>query len=119
MQTWADPFLGWTTVAGAPFLVKRWSDHKASIEVQDLAGPVLGDYLELCGTVLAKAHARSGDPAQIAGYLGQGDELPEALSSFALNYADQTTQDWESLKSSIWGRLGETMDGTNTTGSSG
>ncbi len=106
MQTWADPFLGWTTVAGAPFLVKQWSDHKASIEVQDLAGSALGDYLELCGTVLAKAHARSGDPAQIAGYLGQSGELAEALSAFALNYADQATKDWAKLKEAIaLGRL--------------
>ncbi len=103
MQTWADPFLGWTTVAGAPYLVKQWSDHKASIEVGDLAGPVLGEYLELCGTVLAKAHARSGDPAQIAGYLGHGGELPEVLSDFALRYADQTTADWESLKAAVAG----------------
>ncbi len=103
MQTWADPFLGWTTVAGLPFLVKQWSDHKASIEVQDLAGTVLGDYLELCGTVLAKAHARSGDPARIAGYLGLGGGLPEALSSFALNYADQATEDWRRLKAAVAG----------------
>ena len=103
MQTWADPFLGWTTVAGAPFLVKQWSDHKASIEVQDLAGDVLGDYLELCGTVLAKAHARSGDPALIAGYLGQSEELPESLASFALRYADQATEDWTGLKAAVAG----------------
>lgn len=101
MQTWADPFLGWTSVAGAPFLVKQWSDHKASIEVQDLAGGILGDYLELCGTVLAKAHARSGDPAQVAGYSGKSDELPEALSAFALLYADQATEDWEALKRAV------------------
>lgn len=101
MQTWADPFLGWTTVAGAPFLVKQWSDHKASIEVQDLAGVALGDYLELCGAVLAKAHARSGDPSRLAGYMGQSGELAEALASFALNYADQATKDWMKLKEAI------------------
>lgn len=101
MQTWADPFLGWTTVANQPFLVKQWSDHKASIELGDLSGPVLGDYLELCGTVLAKAHARSGDPARIAGYLGQGGDLPEALASFAIRYADQTTRDWKTFKAAI------------------
>lgn len=101
MQTCADPFLGWTTVAGEPFVVKQWSDHKASIEVLDLAGDALADYLEVCGTVLAKAHARSGDPAQIAGYLGQSDELPGALSTFALGYADQATEDWLLLKQSV------------------
>lgn len=101
MQTWADPFLGWTTVAGSPFLVKQWSNHKASIEVQDLAGAVLADYLELCCTVLAKAHARSGDPVRIAGYLGQSDELPEALSSFAMRYANQATEDWRRLKEAV------------------
>ncbi len=101
MQTWADPFLGWSTVTGAPFLVKQWSDHKAGFELEDLAGPALGIYLELCGTVLAKAHARSGDPAQLAGYLGHGGELPEALPVFALRYADQATEDWHTLKKAI------------------
>jgi len=101
MQTWADPFLGWTTVAGAPFLVKQWSDHKASIEVQDLAGTVLGDYLELCGTVLAKAHGRSSDPARIAGYMGRSGELPDSLASFARRYADQATEDWVRLKNAV------------------
>lgn len=86
--------------------MKQWSDHKASIEVQDLAGEVLGDYLELCGTVLAKAHARSGDPVRIAGYLGQSEELADALASFALDYADQATKDWMTLKEAIFlGRL--------------
>ena len=83
--------------------MKQWSDHKASIEVLDLAGVVLGDYLDLCGTVLAKAHARSGDPALIAGYLGQSEELPESLASFALRYADQATEDWTGLKAAVAG----------------
>src|ERR1700720_840908 len=30
------------------------------------------DYCRLCSWTLARAHARSGDPAEISGYLGRG-----------------------------------------------
>ena len=33
---------------------------------------VLADYLQLCGWTLARAHARAGAAAEIAGYLGKG-----------------------------------------------
>ena len=33
--------------------------------------------------------------------LTPGGELPEALSSFALRYADQATKDWRGLKEAI------------------
>lgn len=98
MQTWADPFLGWCRAGGQDFLVKQWSDHKASQDVEDLGGPALEAYAGLCATVLAKAHARSGDPARLAGYCGDGEALDEALAAFARTYADQATSDWEGFK---------------------
>jgi hypothetical protein len=54
----------------------------------------------VCGELLARGHARSGDPQVIAGYLGSGDGFAEALAKFGLLYADQTEKDWEDLRRS-------------------
>lgn len=101
MQTWADPFLGWTTAGGQAFLVKQWSDHKASMDVADLADGVFEGYAALCATVLAKAHARSGDPARLAGYLGDSEAMDRALADFGKTYADRATADWQAFKDAI------------------
>lgn len=101
MQTWVDPFVGWCTADGQAFLVKQWSDHKASMDVADLAGGVFEGYAALCATVLAKAHARSGDPARLAGYLGDAEAFDGALADFARTYADRATADWEAFKGAI------------------
>ncbi len=54
-------------------------------------------FAEVCGELLARGHARSGDPQVIAGYLGSGDGCAEALGKFGALYADQTEKDWEDL----------------------
>jgi uncharacterized protein (DUF2252 family) len=100
-QTVSDPFLGWTRVGDTPCLVRQWSDHKASIDVEMLNGRALGAYAELCGVVLAKAHARTGDAAMLAGYCGNGDNLDQAISKFAVSYADQAERDYERLVRAI------------------
>ena len=56
-----------------------------------------GEYCALCGWALALAHAKSGDPALIAGYCGNSDDLDEAIAKFALAYAKQTDKDYEAL----------------------
>jgi hypothetical protein len=65
-----------------------------------LAGANLKAYAEVCGELLARGHARSGDPQVIAGYIGSGDAFAEALASFGVAYADQTEKDWDQLKRS-------------------
>ena len=97
MQLQSDPFLGWTHIAGRQFLVRQLNDHKGSIDLTDLAGGGLEAYAEICGELLARGHARSGDPLVIAGYLGAGDGFAEALAKFGSLYADQTEKDWEQL----------------------
>jgi uncharacterized protein (DUF2252 family) len=100
MQLQSDPFLGWTHIAGRQYLVRQLNDHKGSIELEDLAGAGLQAYGEVCGELLARGHARSGDPLVIAGYLGSGDGFAEALAKFGSLYADQTEKDWEALRHS-------------------
>jgi uncharacterized protein (DUF2252 family) len=97
MQLQSDPFLGWTHIAGRQFLVRQLNDHKGSIELEDLSGAGLQAYAEVCGELLARGHARSGDPQVIAGYIGSGDGFAEALAKFGSLYADQTEKDWKEL----------------------
>ena len=82
MQVQSDPFLGWTHIGARHYLVRQLNDHKGSIDIEDLAGSGLQAYAEVCGELLARGHARSGDPLIIAGYLGSGDGFAEALAKF-------------------------------------
>jgi uncharacterized protein (DUF2252 family) len=96
-----DPFLGWTTIAGLPYLVRQLRDHKGSIETTDLEGKGLLQYAEVCGELLSKGHARSGDPCMLSGYLGTADRFDKALVNFAVDYADQGTRDFEAWLKAI------------------
>ena len=98
IQTGTDILLGYTTIEGRDYLVRRLSDHKASIELDDLRGDGLIEYAILCGELLARGHARSGDARQISGYLGSGEAFATALVEFGRLYADQTEKDWAELK---------------------
>ncbi len=98
IQTGTDILLGYTTIDGRDYLVRRLNDHKASIELTDLNGDGLLEYAQLCGELLARGHARSGDARQIAAYLGAGDGFAEAIAEFGRKYADQTEKDWAQLK---------------------
>ena len=100
MQLQSDPFLGWTHIGSRQYLVRQLNDHKGSIDLEDLAGGGLVAFAEVCGELLSRGHARSCDPAVIAGYLGSGSGFAEALSKFGLLYADQTEKDWQDLRRS-------------------
>ena len=101
MQTVSDPFLGYTTIDNRHFLVRQLADHKAAIDPLELKGTALLEYGIVCGEVLAKAHARTGDPGAIAGYCGKSAILDRALAKFARLYADQTESDYEQFKKAI------------------
>ena len=105
-QTVTDPFVGWTTIGGSDYLVRQLADHKAAIDPTELKGDVLIEYALVCGETLAKAHARTGDCAAIAGYCGTGNALDRGLSNFALTYAAQTVSDHAALVEAVkTGRL--------------
>src|SRR3984885_13082084 len=71
MQLQSDPFLGWTTMEGRDYLVRQLNDHKASLQLEELRAAGLLEYAAVCGEMLARGHARAGDAAMIAGYLGR------------------------------------------------
>ena len=100
MQATGDPFLGWMSGGERlplDFYVRQLRDLKGSIDVSrlDLAG--LEDYGQVCGAVLARAHARVGDASLVTGYLGDTEEFDEAVAEFALAYADVTVADHAAL----------------------
>ena len=104
IQTVADPFLGYTTIKGRHFLVRQLSDHKASIDLANLHGTALLEYAVVCGELLAKGHARTGNCGIIAGYCGNSSKLDTAIAKFAKAYADQTESDFEQFKKAIASR---------------
>ncbi len=98
MQSASDIFLGWTTGrAGRHFYVRQLRDLKMSAQVELFTPGVMAQYAEVCAWSLARAHARSGEPAVISGYLGKSDVFDEAVADFSFLYADQTEADHATL----------------------
>jgi uncharacterized protein (DUF2252 family) len=95
MQFLSDLLLGWTTINNRHYLVRQLNDHKASIAIEDLKGEGLNQYAEICGELLARGHARSGDAIALSGYIGTSDRFIEAIADFAIDYADQTEVDYK------------------------
>jgi len=100
MQLTSDPFLGYTTIEGRDYLVRQLNDHKASLDLEHLTAESLLGYADICGELLARGHARAGDPVVIAAYLGTSNRFDRAILSFARAYADKTEHDWSELKKS-------------------
>jgi uncharacterized protein (DUF2252 family) len=98
IQGTPDVFLGWgKTPQGIHFYVRQLRDMKGGAAFDPNNVKVMPDYLNLCGWALALAHAKSGDPAILAGYVGKNDVLDEAIASFAFAYAEQTDRDYDAL----------------------
>ena len=94
LQAASDIFLGWTRDdEGRDYYFRQLRDMKMTIGVENMAEQDWIEYIELCGWALARAHARTGDAARIAGYLGKSDVFDQAIAEFAVNYADQTDHD--------------------------
>ena len=101
MQAASDILLGWSTIDGRDYYVRQLRDMKFSAEVETMNLTVFTLYVELCAATLARAHARTSDPAQISGYLGNGDTFDQASASFAEAYADQAERDHAALVAAI------------------
>jgi uncharacterized protein (DUF2252 family) len=102
MQAASDIFLGWFRgTEGRDFYWRQLKDMKGSAKVESMSPDELPLYGGLCGWALARAHARSGDRVQIAGYLGKSDRFERAVADFAVAYADQNEQDHAALLESV------------------
>jgi hypothetical protein len=98
-QAASDVFLGYTQdeATGREFYVRTLKNRRLGSVSEISEGEALADYARLCGRTLARAHARSGDPAAITGYAGKSEALDDAIASFAMSYADQTVLDHATL----------------------
>src|SRR3954454_10410283 len=103
MQAASDIMLGWLRTSGIDgvqrdFCIRQLWDGKGSAIVEAMDPTMLAAYARICGWTLARAHARSGDAAAIASYLGSGDSFDRAIAAFAEAYADQNDADYAALK---------------------
>jgi len=102
MQASSDIFLGWQRTLGVDgverdYYVRQLRDWKGSIPVEQMEPSGMAVYARLCGWTLARGHARSGDRAAIAAYLGGKDTFDQAIADFSAAYADQNERDYQAL----------------------
>jgi uncharacterized protein (DUF2252 family) len=104
VQSATDVFVGWTAGRGHDYYVRQFRDMKV-IADGELVSPRLRQFATACGKVLARSHARTGDPVAIAAYIGNGRAFDEAMGAFANAYADQTERDHRQLVDALAARL--------------
>jgi len=102
MQSATDVFLGWTRgKSGRDFYVRQLRDMKISAIIDDWDAGILRQYGRMCAHALARAHARSGDAAMMAGYMGSGRTFDDAIGEFAFEYASQNQSDYRAFIKAI------------------
>jgi len=93
MQYASDIFLGWSSSDGHDYYIRQFRDFKTGVDLAALAEQPYLAYVEYCARALAMGHARSGDAAAIAGYLGKKPTFDQAALAFAERYANLTESD--------------------------
>ena len=102
MQAASDMFLGWVKVPdGHDYYVRQLRDMKIAVELEDLSPHLFQQYADMCGWALARSHAKAGDAAGIAGYVGASESIDDALLSYAEAYADQVERDFAVFQTAI------------------
>ena len=110
VQSATDIFVGWGSFHGRDYYVRQFRDMKI-IPTTDLIAPQLAEFAAACGTALARAHARTGDPVAIDAYIGNGAKFADAVGQFARVYADQNHRDHAQLVSAIAAGAIESLPG--------
>jgi uncharacterized protein (DUF2252 family) len=101
-QSASDLFLGWSVgPARRHFYVRQLKDVKIKVLIESFSPSVMMQYAEQCGWTLAMAHARSGEPSKISGYLGKSDKFDKAVADFSVAYADQSERDHKIFKKAV------------------
>jgi uncharacterized protein (DUF2252 family) len=102
MQSASDIFLGWSKLPnGRDAYVRQLRDHKIAPDLTSMSRGILRRFGEVCGRTLARAHAKSGKAATIAGYIGTGDNFAEAIAKYSLAYADQVQKDFTTFQAAV------------------
>ncbi|HEY6991451.1 MAG TPA: DUF2252 domain-containing protein [Bryobacteraceae bacterium] len=101
IQPVSDLLLGWTHIGEHDYAVRQLNDHKSSVDLTQLRSEGLSSVAQVAGELLARGHARSGDPAIIASYLGSGDKVANAIVHYALEYANVTQADFDAFTKAV------------------
>ena len=102
LQSASDVFLGWTRADdGRDYYFRQLRDMKMKFDTESMNKSEWLEYVQICGWTLARAHARTGDAARLSGYMGKNATFDEAISQFAIAYADQTERDHAELVKAI------------------
>jgi uncharacterized protein (DUF2252 family) len=102
LQAASDVFLGWTRDDdNRNYYFRQLRDMKMKIDITTMTQGDFIEYVQLCGWSLARGHARTGDPAKIAGYMGKNGTFEDAIEKFAVAYANQTERDYAKLVKAI------------------
>jgi uncharacterized protein (DUF2252 family) len=110
VQTATDIFVGWGSFHGRDYYVRQFRDMKI-IPTTELIAPHLVEFATACGEALARAHARTGDPVAIDGYIGNSSKFATAIAAFATRYADQNERDHAQLVAAIAAGAVEVLPG--------
>jgi len=97
-----DLFLGFGKTE-VNFYIRQLRDMKGGISIgeEDIPTKEFPDFAKLFGWALANAHARSGDPAVLAGYCGKGEALDDAMVNFSIAYSKQNEADYDTFLRAI------------------
>jgi len=102
IQPASDPFLGWyRSIDGRQFYVRQLRDVTGGFDIERLAAAELVVYGAICGFVLARSHARTGDPAALHGYAGVSGNVQDATWAFSNAYVDQAERDHAALLAEV------------------
>jgi uncharacterized protein (DUF2252 family) len=99
-QSATDIFVGWGSLHGRDYYIRQFRDMKI-IPNTELIAPRLAEFATACGGALARAHARTGDPVAIDGYIGKDPKFTDQIGRFARRYADQNEKDHAQLVRAI------------------
>jgi uncharacterized protein (DUF2252 family) len=116
MQAAGDILLGFERVVGLDgrthdYYMRQLWDWKASADITAMEPQMLDVYAQMCGWVLARSHARSGDPVAIGSYLGSSSTFDQALARYSVTYADQNERDHQQLLDGIAAGTVEAVSG--------
>ena len=95
LQGLSDPFLGFLRGPNADYYVRQFHDMKGSVEIEQLDDGPFITYARACAAIVARAHSQSVTAAEVAGYIGKGRRVAEALLEWARAYADVSRADYD------------------------
>jgi uncharacterized protein (DUF2252 family) len=94
LQAISDPFLGHASDANGDYYIRQFRDMKGGIDTATLQDDPFIRYGEACAVTLARAHGQTADAGRVAGYIGRGEAVAEAVVAWANAYADLSYEDW-------------------------